>query len=275
MHRHRAERKTELTSAEGSAPNRSEYDLSASAALDAVSSCVSEANLRMEDSVSDGRIGSAISEDKVTEFLAKSAKVARMLGKMGMRISIPKIRCWYDFAIVGGKAGFVPVNIKISCLQGHVPESTHARYGFLFALLGIRIEESRHVSWPCYWDYFRSYGDRRSDKDYYFLIICKKKPSDVFYTSIKTLRSIRPSSVNLPFQVVWSDNRKRDFSRTKDEVYECLYSSMMQSMSLMQKTCDQGVSVMGRFASKAETAVRHERERAGKNKKSGKARARR
>jgi hypothetical protein len=241
---------------------RSDYDISASEALDIVRDCISCSGIVVNDFVSDGRIGSAISEDKITAFLSKDKRVAKKLGKIGYVIHIPDIRCWFDFALINeGSDMFVPVNIKISSLKPHIPEATHARYGLLYSLLGIKIAEATKVQWDKYWDYFRSFKDRRSDKDYYFLIIDKNDPTDVFYTSMKTMRSIHPSSVNLPFQAVWLDNRERDFSRTQDEVYEFLYENMAKSMRLMERTASTGITMM-------DSCVLHAKRSIEKNKKS-------
>lgn len=247
---------------------RTDYDISASRALDIVRDSISKACIEVNDSVDDGRIGSAISENKITDFMANSKRLKAALASIGYTLHIPSIRCWYDFYLNNESENrFVPINIKISSLKPHIPEATHARYGLLYSMLGVKIDEFKKVSWDKYWDYFKSFGNRRTDKDYYFLIIDKGNPKDVFYTSMKTMRSIRASAVNLPFQAIWSDNRDRDFTRSPDEVYSTIYSCLAHSMRLMENTAKSGIIVMDRFSHSAQA-------RCDKNKKIRKARHR-
>ncbi len=48
---------------------------------------------------------------------------------------------------------------------------------------------------------------KENTADYYFLIVNKDNPADVFATSLKGLESIVPNGNNLPFQAKWDSNR--------------------------------------------------------------------
>jgi hypothetical protein len=45
-------------------------------------------------------------------------------------------------------------------------------------------------------------------KDYYFVVLNKKDPTDVIINSVLGLAKISPNINNLPFQVCWDKNRK-------------------------------------------------------------------
>lgn len=73
------------------------------------------------------------------------------------------------------------------------------------------------VSWECYFKNLKE-NMQQNSKDYYFLIINKHNPCDVFATSLKCLETILPNGNNLPFQAKWDNNRniiKRDFESAK------------------------------------------------------------
>ena len=48
---------------------------------------------------------------------------------------------------------------------------------------------------------------KENNADYYFLIINKNNPKDIFANSLKGLEILVPNGNNLPFQAKWDNNR--------------------------------------------------------------------
>jgi len=151
----------------------------------------------------DGRINSTINEERVLLLIKQ---------KYNDIIKTPKIRDWYDFAIETDEY-FYPVNIKIT-------DTTHAdnlncKLGIYYALTGKLPSFDNEISWIHYFESLHDYMIE-NNKDYYFLIINKNNPNDVFVNGLKTLKTLQPNGNNLPFQCKWNMNRYPE-ERTFDE----------------------------------------------------------
>ncbi len=160
-------------------------------------------HLNLTKTSRDGRINSAFNEDEVVNLLADYFPIKR-----------PKMRDWMDFSFEEN-GSFYPVNIKVSALQ--TADNLNCKLGIYYALTGQIPSFGNGVSWE---KYFCDLQDHLAPNsaDYYFLIINKDAPSDVFATSLKGLQSIVPNGNNLPFQAKWDDNRGvrfRDFEAAK------------------------------------------------------------
>ena len=110
----------------------------------------------------------------------------------------------------------------------------NCKLGIYYALTGKIPPFHNEVSWEIYFEKLKE-DLKANDRDYYFLIINKNNPSDVFATSLKCLKNIVPNGNNLPFQAKWEDNRqmvKRDFEEAK----EFLLGTFEQSLKLRADT---------------------------------------
>ncbi len=122
---------------------------------------------------------------------------------------------WVDFSFYESNV-FYPVNIKVSTTK--TTDNLNCKLGIYYALTGKIPPFVNGVSWETYFKTLKE-NLTTNDKDYYFLIINKDNPSDVFATSLKCLESILPNGNNLPFQAKWDNNRQiiqRDFVEVKD-----------------------------------------------------------
>ncbi|EHU6392361.1 restriction endonuclease [Campylobacter upsaliensis] len=163
----------------------------------------------------DGRINSAFNEDEIFNLLDSSFAINR-----------PSMRDWVDFSFEENNI-FYPVNIKVSTTK--TTDNLNCKLGIYYALTG-KIPPFGGVSWETYFKTLKE-NLAPNDRDYYFLIINKDNPSDVFATSLKCLESILPNGNNLPFQAKWDNNRhiiQRDFT----EVKAFLLGTFEQSLKL-------------------------------------------
>lgn len=152
----------------------------------------------------DGRINSAFNEGEIFNLLESHFAINR-----------PNMRDWVDFSFEENEI-FYPVNIKVSTTK--TTDNLNCKLGIYYALTGKIPPFGNGVSWECY---FKSLKEnmQENSKDYYFLIINKNNPRDVFATSLKCLESILPNGNNLPFQAKWDNNRNiivRDFEKAKN-----------------------------------------------------------
>lgn len=151
----------------------------------------------------DGRINSAFNEDEIFHLLESHFAINR-----------PNMRDWVDFSFYENDI-FYPVNIKVSTTK--TTDNLNCKLGIYYALTGKIPPFSNGVSWECYFKNLKE-NMQENSKDYYFLIINKDNPNDVFASSLKCLESILPNGNNLPFQAKWDNNRniiKRDFESAK------------------------------------------------------------
>lgn len=162
----------------------------------------------------DGRINSVFNEDEICNLLSQNFSINR-----------PKIRDWMDFSFSENEI-FIPVNIKVSTTK--TPDNLNCKLGIYYALTGRIPLFNNGISWE---DYFKTLSEnlRENTADYYFLIINKDNPNDVFATSLKGLESINPNGNNLPFQVKWDSNRNhihRDFTQAKEFILTTFEESL-------------------------------------------------
>ena len=117
-----------------------------------------------------------------------------------------------------------PVNIKVTSLKGR--DNVSSNEGLVYALTG----KTCAPNWPSIGKTLLS-DDIDKEADYYFLIVNKEDPTDVFWTSFKYLKKGYPNGSNLPFQVKWSENRER-VERSYDEAWAFLTGLMVESAEL-------------------------------------------
>jgi hypothetical protein len=139
----------------------------------------------------DGRVNSISNEDEIIEQIKN--QFSSILDK-------PAIREWYDFSLITPKK--IYVNVKVSDLSNNAADNLSSKLGMGYALTG-------NTKMPIRWDQFNNMVAEKLKigYDYYFLIVNKTNPSDVFWTSLKRIKTLVPNGNNLPFQCDWNKNR--------------------------------------------------------------------
>lgn len=171
-------------------------------------------NLTLSNQSRDGRINSAFNEDEIFTLLNQNFEINR-----------PNMRDWVDFSFSENEI-FIPVNIKVSTTK--TADNLNCKLGIYYALTGQIPPFNNGVSWE---NYFKTLSENLQENtaDYYFLIINKDNPNDVFATSLKGLESINPNGNNLPFQAKWDSNRNhipRDFEEAKNFILNTFAESL-------------------------------------------------
>lgn len=162
-------------------------------------------NIAMNDISSDGRVNSSLDELVVVRLLQKH---------FGNRIVIPNARMWYDLLIRDYTFGWVPVNIKTTtmltndnvgnlalCVYSYTDYEMDLRDSYQNgSMSSILYDKLKHKRYNC------SYR-----RDYYFLVINKKRSDEIIVNSVRGLSRITHNPHNLPFQVKWSLNREYNY----------------------------------------------------------------
>lgn len=149
-------------------------------------------SLNLSKNSRDGRINSAFNEDEIVNILENNFLINR-----------PKMRDWIDFSFES-KGVFYPVNIKVSTMK--TADNLNCKLGIYYALTGNIPTFNNGIAWD---NYFKMLSDnlKENNADYYFLIINKNNPKDIFANSLKGLEVLVPNGNNLPFQAKWDNNR--------------------------------------------------------------------
>lgn len=130
------------------------------------------------------------------------------------------------------KKGYFVLNIKISTTK--TADNLNCRLGIYYALMGQFPPFNNNVEWGEYFWNLKQ-GIKENDRDYYFLIVNKNNPKDIFATSLKQLCNVVPNGSNLPFQAKWDDNRVL-VQRTFDEAKDFILSAFEESLRLRAET---------------------------------------
>ncbi|MCF0233218.1 MAG: hypothetical protein HUJ63_13415 [Enterococcus sp.] len=163
----------------------------------------------------DGRLDSAVNEDAVIKRLSQN----RTIGKL---LTVPKMRSFYDFSLKQD-GNELYVNIKISDLNNNSADNCSSKEGLGYALTGL-------TKMPCNYSAFHEklLDNIKPGYDYYFLIVNKNNPRDVYWTSLKRIKTLVPNGNNLPFQCNWAENR--EFARrTEAEATQYLLETYLDS----------------------------------------------
>ena len=170
--------------------------------LDSIVSWLQQNPVALSNNDADGRVNSGVNEHEILDALQAS--------EYGRIIELPPPRCWYDFAIKN-MYGEIYVNIKVSDLNNSAADNLSSKQGMGYALTGIK-------NIPDNWRGFNETiaNNIRNGYDYYFLVVNKNNPRDVFWTSLKRIQRLQPNGNNLPFQCNWASNREWS-NRTEEE----------------------------------------------------------
>lgn len=181
----------------------------------------------------DGRINASINEDEIIKAI-----------KSKFDIELPPPRHWYDFAIKKGSEK-IPVNIKVTSTS--TADNVQCKLGMYYALTGIWPNFANEMPWGDYFKLMKKGLNTKTDKDYYFLVVSKKSPRDVFSTSLKQIQTLVANGNNLPFQCNWGSNRAPQ-SRThdpRDAAVKFLLGKFYESIRLRANILDEFEANLG------------------------------
>ncbi|WRA71793.1 restriction endonuclease [Helicobacter pylori] len=161
----------------------------------------------------DGRLNSSVNEEEILNTI-----------KDYFPIQLPKAREWWDFSFKENDI-FYPVNIKTTTTK--TADNLNGKLGIYYALCGLVPEFNNEIAWEKYFQKLRKDLGKNTNRDYYFLIINKNDPKDIFINSLKGIQILQPN--NLPFQCKWDNNRKivqRSFIESKNFILSALAKSV-------------------------------------------------
>ncbi len=161
----------------------------------------------------DGRLNSSVNEEEILNTI-----------KDYFPIQLPKAREWWDFSFKENDV-FYPVNIKTTTTK--TTDNLNCKLGIYYALCGLSPEFNNEIAWEKYFQKLHKDLGTNTDRDYYFLIINKNDPKDIFINSLKGIQTLQPN--NLPFQCKWDNNREivqRDFDGSKNFILSALAKSV-------------------------------------------------
>ncbi len=161
----------------------------------------------------DGRLNSSINEEEILNTI-----------KDYFPIQLPKAREWWDFSFKKNDI-FYPVNIKTTTTK--TADNLNGKLGIYYALCGLVPEFNNEIAWEKYFQKLHKDLGKNTNRDYYFLIINKNDPKDIFINSLKGIQTLQPN--NLPFQCKWDNNREiiqRDFDESKNFILSTLAKSV-------------------------------------------------
>lgn len=180
----------------------------------------------------DGRINASINEDEIVKAIQSR-----------FDIDLPPHRHWFDFAIKKGNEK-IPVNIKVTSTS--TADNVQCKLGMYYALTGIWPNFANEMPWGEYFSLLQRDINTKTDKDYYFLVISKKSPRDVFSTSLKQIQTLVANGNNLPFQCNWGNNRTLHL-RTHDAAVKFLLGKFYESIKLRANILDEFEQHLGNF----------------------------
>ncbi len=161
----------------------------------------------------DGRLNSSVNEEEILNTI-----------KDYFPIQLPKAREWWDFSFEENDI-FYPVNIKTTITK--TADNLNGKSGIYYALCGLVPEFNNEIAWEKYFQKLHKDLGTNTNRDYYFLIINKNDPKNIFINSLKGIQTLQPN--NLPFQCKWDDNREivqRDFDGSKNFILSVLAKSV-------------------------------------------------
>ena len=156
-------------------------------------------NISFSNASNDGRVNSCLDEKLVIEQLSII---------LPNRITLPRIRMWYDIAVYDYKYGWLPVNIKTT--RTTTSDNTGNIAMCVYAYTDVKLELNNiytngYMSNILFTKLRNKEYNTNHKKDYYFIVLNKLNNS-VIVNSVKGLVALTPNINNLPFQVKWNKN---------------------------------------------------------------------
>lgn len=152
---------------------------------------------------SNGRTNSQLDEKVITELL-----ITKFKNKIQIATSE---HMWYDIIVYDNICGWIPVNIKTTTTK--TPDNTGNLAMCVYAYTDIDLD--LYTSYtngklaPLLIEYLQKKKyNKKSKKDYYFLVFNKENSMEIIINSVKGLTALSGNINNLPFQVKWCNNKK-------------------------------------------------------------------
>ncbi|GAA7864144.1 hypothetical protein BTM306_13870 [Helicobacter pylori] len=161
----------------------------------------------------DGRLNPSVNEEEILNTI-----------KHSFPIQLLKAREWWDFSFEENDI-FYPVNITTT----KTADNLNCKLGIYYALCGLLPTFNNEIAWEKYFQKLHKDLGKNTNRDYYFLIINKNDPKDIFINSLKGIQTLQPNGNNLPFQCKWDNNREiiqRDFDGSKNFILSALAKSV-------------------------------------------------
>lgn len=191
-------------------------------------------SLNLDRSQTDGRLNSQVNEGQISHALKLYGLANERFQSEELMVEVSPPRYWYDFCVTGSNV-FLPVNVKVSSLEGN--DNLSSKEGVFFALTGVDPKSVRVNDWERYCEAIGEHLASNPEADYYFLVINKKTPGDVFWTSLKRLPALTANGNNPPFQCNWSKNREH-VERTQEEAQTYILKTLRQTFVLRAKALE-------------------------------------
>lgn len=183
----------------------------------------------------DGRIDSQDNERQISHALKLHAISSRWQQTRGLAIELAPDRHWFDFEIKGNGGLFIPVNVKVSALR--TSDNLSSKEGVFYALTGVDPASVNINDWERFCEQLALHLGTVPEADYYFMVISKTTPGDVFWTSLKRIRELVPNGNNPPFQCKWKQNRDHA-TRSEAEAREYVLQILHETFVLRAKALE-------------------------------------
>ena len=169
-------------------------------------------NIELFRKSEDGRVNSSIDEDIIINILKKSI--------FSDKIKVPNKRAWYDIILIDKEYGEIPVNIKSTSMKssdnvGNMAILVQAYTDYNLNFKPCNNGEASKILLNCF---KKNKINNNIKKDYFFLIINKENPKEIYINSILGLTKITANSNNLPFQVNWNHNKEYNSSHINKKI---------------------------------------------------------
>ena len=216
--------------------------------------------IKLSKLAGDGRTNSSKNEEEIVDSIVSFSIANDWMINNNLKIGTPNLesnnnREWYDFSIESLDTSknnyFMPINIKVTQISNGGADNLNCKLGVFYALTGLlpsSVGISNEVNWKKYFKLMDEKMATNKNKDYYFLVVDKDDTSNVFYSSLKNLKSISPNGNNLPFQCKWNDNNirtKRTFIEARDFILKCFKESIEKRDTTGQAFRDHMVKYIG------------------------------
>ncbi|MDE0094690.1 MAG: hypothetical protein OXO49_09355 [Gammaproteobacteria bacterium] len=173
----------------------------------------------------DARADSASAEEYVVSLIQNANRWKVFSPNLGRADN----RGWYDVRIRN-----YYINIKISTCT--TTDNTNAKKAIFWLLTGIKPDDVPTGN-KQFFKLMRENESEDQRRDYFYLVINKTDPSDVFFVSLKGLAHCQLSPNNLPFQSNWDKCRKpvkRDWHEAKSFLLGKWAQSIQRAIELQQ-----------------------------------------
>lgn len=185
--------------------------------------------LALTKSTRDGRVNSQDNERQISEALEYFALSNEWFSDASLTLEVAPPRHWYDFSVNGPDGLFLPVNVKVSALR--TSDNISSKEGVFYALTGVQPNEVVINNWEFFCEQLSRLLGANPHADYYFMVVGKGLPLEVFWTSLKQINELVPNGNNPPFQCHWGRNRER-FLRGQKEAQKYIISVLRETFRL-------------------------------------------